>query len=163
MASAIDAEVTRAVCAVDAATRSRIVDGIAAGVAQIDRWPVPETFAHGDFHPGNVAAGERGLAIIFDWSDACFTTPLVDVATWTWWCTDNAERQAFVWSCFESAWRREFGHDSAVANRRVISAVAAGFHLVSYVEICEALEPAARVEHQEGLTHFTELLVESCR
>ena len=161
VASAIDAPVTKAVVAVDAATKARIVDGVADAVATVETWQLGETFAHGDFHPGNVAAADSGV-VIFDWSDACFTSPLVDAVTWGWWYSDDSERTEFVWSCFESAWRRKLGLDPAAFDRRATQVVAAAFHLTSYVEICEALEPASRADHVEGLTHFVGILERTC-
>lgn len=161
VAAALDAPVTKAVVAVDAATRARIVEGVADAVATVETWRISETFVHGDFHPGNVAATDRGL-VIFDWSDACFTSPLVDAVTWAWWYTDDPVRTEFVWSCFVSAWRRELGLDPAAFDRRAAQAIAAAFHLTSYVEICEALEPASRVDHVEGLTHFVGILERTC-
>ena len=162
VAAAVGAPVTKAVVAVDAATRARIVDGVAEAVATVETWRLSETVAHGDFHPGNVAATDRSV-VIFDWSDACFTSPLVDAVTWVWWYTDDPVRTEFVWSCFESAWRRELGLDAAAFDRRAAQVVAAAFHLTSYVEICEAIEPASRADHVEGLTHFVGILERTCQ
>lgn len=161
VAAALESPVTTSVAAVDASTRARIVAGVEAAVAEVQRWNVPEACAHGDFHPGNVAATPTGL-VIFDWSDACFTSPLVDAATWASWYVDDPEREEFVWSCFEASWQRQFGLDPAQLDRRVVVAVAAAFHLQSYVEICSSLEPSSRLDHVEGLTHFVGLLERTC-
>jgi hypothetical protein len=49
----------------------------------LDDLGLPDTLAHGDFHPWNVVTGPDGL-VLADWSDACLTHPLFDLVTFGW-------------------------------------------------------------------------------
>ena len=42
--------------------------------------PIPNTLVHGDFHAENIAVSD-GRYLIFDWTDAWFAHPFVDLAT----------------------------------------------------------------------------------
>jgi hypothetical protein len=119
---------------------------------------LPTTVAHGDFHPGNVAVvPDRGI-VIFDWSDACITTPVIDLAVWAWWCDEREAPQRQLWDQFGAAWERHWEVDASCLDRRSVDVVAAAFHTISYVGIVEHLEPCRWPESVEGVRRFAMML-----
>jgi len=54
-------------------------DRLEDAVQRVDAYGIPPTLIHGDFHPGNVIAGDDRNVII-DWTDACISNPLMDLA-----------------------------------------------------------------------------------
>ncbi len=145
---------------IDTTGTSDLIGPLAEAITRVDG-VLPNGLVHGDFHPGNAARTDRG-AVVFDWSDAAIACPVVDIATWTWWYPDDAERIEHVWACFEAAWQRAFGVASGSVDRRAAMAVAGAYHAVSYVRILEGLEPLARLDHADGLIHFHDVLVDAC-
>jgi streptomycin 6-kinase len=49
--------------------------------AELLVYQIPSSLAHGDLHMGNVAIGEDGTLVYFDWTDACLTYPFIDMIT----------------------------------------------------------------------------------
>ncbi|NND73839.1 MAG: aminoglycoside phosphotransferase family protein [Ilumatobacter sp.] len=122
---------------------------------------VPDTFVHGDFHPGNAMATPDGIRI-FDWSDAAYTNPLVDVATWASWFHDDQPRVESIYRTFHDARAEKLGDPPGTGldrlDRGTLEAVAGAYHTLSYVGILGALEPHRRAEHAEGINEFFTLL-----
>jgi len=56
----------------------RFADRLPSLLAEIEACGVPDTFVHGDFHPGNVR-WSGGRAVILDWGDAGAGHPLMDL------------------------------------------------------------------------------------
>ncbi len=138
-----------------------MVEALTEAIAHVDG-VLPDVLVHGDFHPGNIAPRVRG-ATVFDWSDAAISSPFVDIPTWTWWYPDDDDRVELVWSCFEAAWDREHDLRPGTIDRRAALTAAGAYHTVSYLRILERLEPLARHEHADGVTHFYELVRRGCR
>jgi hypothetical protein len=140
------------------ARRSTIISMVSRAAEAIERSGMPTTVAHGDFHPGNVAAvPERGI-VVFDWSDACVTTPIIDQAVWAWWFDGQVPQQHELWEQFVSAWTRHFEFDASNLDRRAADVVAAAFHAVTYVGILDHLEPHRWPENIDGVRRFVSLL-----
>ena len=165
LAGALDAALAHPVAAglvdVTPGERRHLVGAVAGAAAVLADAGAPTTLTHGDFHPGNVAVAD-GRIVVFDWSDACLSTPFVDAVTWAWWYQDDPEGAAGVWSSFTAAWEREFGIDAGAVDQRSIETVAGAFHAISYVTILAAVEPCGHVEYVRGLRHFLDLLRASC-
>ena len=78
--------------------RSEWLDAVPAMVQACHRLNElgPEvSLVHGDFHPWNVAAGSHG-ALIFDWTDASVTNPMLDLVTYVGRSADASNRQALL-------------------------------------------------------------------
>jgi aminoglycoside phosphotransferase (APT) family kinase protein len=58
-------------------------------------WPGPALWLHGDPHPRNLVANDRGLAGILDFGDLAAGDPANDLAA-AWWCFNPADRAHFV-------------------------------------------------------------------
>ncbi len=60
-------------------------------IARLQSAPIPETLIHADLHPWNIQRdGDR--LVIFDWSDACWSHPFFDLATFTTRTGDEVHR-----------------------------------------------------------------------
>lgn len=91
--------------------------------------------------------------MIFDWSDAALSHPLVDVATWLEWI-DEPGRRAAAWGAWLAAWADACSPDSVRPLLDIVTGVGAAYQVVSYVGILEALEPATRSTMSRGMTTF---------
>lgn len=150
---ALRSTAARTMLDLDDADRRGLVAVAAEAVAAVAGWGVPDTLVHGDFHPGNVAPTADG-PVVFDWSDACFSAPIVDAATWLWWFQADPDHGARVWAWFGDAWSRHLGIDPGRIDRVTASTAASAFHAVSYLDILSAIEPLRRGELADGLRHF---------
>ncbi|HEY3484060.1 MAG TPA: aminoglycoside phosphotransferase family protein [Ilumatobacteraceae bacterium] len=153
LAEALSAPAVQATLAVEPGRADHVVAWLRDAVARIDALGYPETLVHGDFHPGNVAVA-RGTPIVFDWSDAAISHPLIDVVTWTWWYEDDAERVDGIWSKFLDEWADVVPAERFAAHRATFEGVASAYHTVSYAGIVKGLEPTRRIEHAGGLSNF---------
>jgi hypothetical protein len=116
----------------------RVVAAVQTAVAEVESLGVPATLVHGDFHPSNVMVDGEHI-VIFDWSDAAWSHPLVDVGAWAAWYRDDPATVDRLWATWADAW----GLDSnlLVGARPALDVVVAAYHVVSYVHIAEGLEP----------------------
>ena len=153
---ALDSEVV-AHLAVDGNRRRRLVEAVQRSAERVSAMRIPTTLVHGDFHPGNTATTDAG-PVIFDWTDACLSSPVVDLATWAWWYSNDPARQVEIWGWFTEAWARHLDVDVTGLDRRSVDVVAGAFHLVSYTGLLEAVEPRRRFECADGLDHFLGLV-----
>jgi hypothetical protein len=135
----------------------QLVDWLTEAVAEIDALGVPDTLVHGDFHPGNIAI-HQGRPVLFDWSDAAVSHPLVDVVTWASWFRDDAERVDELWTMFLEAWTGVIPIARFDAQRPTFEALAGAYHTISYAGILAALEPSRRSELASEIGDFFALL-----
>jgi aminoglycoside phosphotransferase (APT) family kinase protein len=134
------------------------IEWLEHAVGVVEQLGHPSTIVHGDFHPFNVVRHD-GRLVIFDWSDAAVSHPLVDVATWLKWIDDPA-RQTAAWGACLAAWADACDPDRARPILDFVTGVGAAYQAISYVGILEALEPATRYTMLGGLTTFFGLLEE---
>lgn len=138
------------------------VDQLVAWVGtQVDRiaeLALPDVLVHGDFHPGNVAKVGDDRRVVFDWSDAAFAPPFVDVATWLSWLEDDEPAAEAVWRSFAAQWTDVLPVDGWLAWRPVLEGVAGAYHTVSYVGIVRSLDELRRAEHGGGIREFFAML-----
>ena len=59
-----------------------VVDGLPRRFARVAECGIPDTFVHGDFHPGNTrgSAAPGGRSVLLDWGDCGIGNPLLDQA-----------------------------------------------------------------------------------
>lgn len=104
---------------------------------------LPETLAHGDLHPGNVAWDGVTLRI-FDWTDGCVSTPFLDGAHLVRG-SDDADAAA-VAAAYAAPWRSAF---PAVDVDRVLAIAPLAdlvFQTVTFEAIAAATEPGSAWE-----------------
>ncbi len=160
LAAELDEALGSAVVADAELTESERRDLVAAVERASDRLVdlgLPSTLVHGDFHPGNTTVTTDG-PVIFDWTDASVSSPVVDFATWAWWYEHDDERQAMIWRSFSEAWQRHLGVGADALDRSTVDIVAGAFHAAGYIRLVEALEPRRRFENAAGPRHFIELI-----
>ena len=111
------------------------------------RGPLPETLVHGDLHPWNLMLDGDRLRI-FDWSDACLSYPLFDLATFLPRAEDPAVR-AGLRDAYLEAWTdiAPLGELRALADAAL--PLAQLHHAESYLRILDALEPGDRWYFEE--------------
>ena len=122
----------------------RLVAGLDARCRNIESCGVPETLAHGDFHPGNVR-GPLGAYVILDWSDSCVGHPLTDELAF--FRTLSEKDRALVGSAWTAAWCEAVpGCDPDRAKELLRPLMPLGAAL-TYAGFCAAIEPDERVYH----------------
>jgi hypothetical protein len=131
----------------------RILSSVLAAVTEVESLEVPTTLVHGDFHPANVMVdGDR--IVIFDWSDAAWSNPLVDVGAWAAWYRDDPATVDRLWRTWTEAWGLAAGElDRA---RPALDVVVAAYHVVSYVRIAGGLEPLRVSEAVGAVQRFSD-------
>lgn len=135
-----------------------LVEWVAAAADEVARLDLPVVLVHGDFHPGNVAGGDR--RVIFDWSDAALSAPFVDVPTWLSWIDDDFEPAAAealrvaVWESFAAGWADVLAPTEWLARRALLEGLAGAYHVVSYAGIIRAMDPHRKAEHGPGIADF---------
>ena len=152
----LDAPIVRGLRIVDGDERRAVRDGLTAAVERMERVGFPTTLAHCDLHPGNVAASSDG-PVLFDWSDANLTSPVVEMGPWASWYPEYPDRLDHVWSTYRSAWRRHLGVALTDDDRADVERVNGAFHAATYLRILESVEPIRRHELIDGLEYFLDL------
>ena len=135
----------------------RLIGALTDAVAAVDAIGIPESFVHGDFHPGNAMTSAAGIRL-FDWSDAAVSHPLVDVATWASWFEDDPDHVAEIYRTFHDVRSAHFAEPVDALDQQTLAAVAGAYHTISYAGILEGLEPHRRSEHVGGIGEFFTLL-----
>lgn len=104
---------------------------------------IPDTLAHGDLHPGNVAWDGTTLRI-FDWTDGCVSHPFLDASHLVRSVDDAAA--AAVQTAYADGWRTAFPHvdvDRVIALAPLANLL---FQTVTFDEIAKATEPQSAWE-----------------
>lgn len=127
---------------------------VTESVAEIDALRLPEVLVHGDFHPGNVTTLADGTRVIFDWSDAAWSAPFVDVPTWLTWIEDDEAECERTWRSFAAGWGDVLPVDEWLARRPVLEGVAGAYHVASYAGIVRSMDAHHVAEQARGITEF---------
>jgi hypothetical protein len=136
-----------------------LVAWVAEQVDRIAALGLPDVLVHGDFHPGNVGELGDGRRVVFDWSDAAFAPPFIDVVTWLSWLDDGDEpTHEQVWRSFAGQWTDILREDEWLAWRPVLAGVAGAYHTVSYAGIVRSLDEVRRAEMGDGIRQFFAVL-----
>jgi hypothetical protein len=119
-------------------------DEVEARVREFWSTGLPDTLAHGDLHPGNVAYDGQDLRL-FDWTDACISHPFLDGSHLTYFVASHdadadADRQL---ADFAEPWREAYPEadvDRALALAPLADLV---FQTVTFAAIAAATEEGA--------------------
>ena len=99
---------------------------------------IPDTLVHGDFHLGNVMDGER--LVIYDWSDACFAHPFLDIETLLE-VNDDDDAVSRVTAGYLSGWEG-VAHPATLRRAMSLARPLSALHqVVSYLRILSSVEP----------------------
>jgi len=119
-------------------------DEVEARVRELWSTGLPDTLAHGDLHPGNVAYDGQDLRV-FDWTDACISHPFLDGSHLAYFVSsDDAEADAEqLLAAFVEPWREAYPEadvDRALALAPLADLV---FQTVTFAAIAAATEAGA--------------------
>jgi aminoglycoside phosphotransferase (APT) family kinase protein len=130
------AELTQA--ELDAARAVR--DDVHSVVAELASLGLPDTLVHGDLHPGNIAHDGNEL-VLYDWSDAAVSHPLLDLVHVTERLPDDEAAEAR--SAYAEVWRTAYPDldlDRALVLAEQVNLL---FQMMSYEQIYRDQEDAS--------------------
>lgn len=119
-----------------------VVPQLEALAEEVDDGPLPETLVHGDLHPWNVMTDGDDVRI-FDWSDACHSHPLFDLAMFLP-RVDDARARETLRDAYLETWTDLASLDELRALADAAAPLAQVHHAQSYLAILDALEPDDR-------------------
>ena len=111
-----------------------------AVVEELAALGLPDTLVHGDLHPGNIAHDGDSL-VLYDWSDAAVSHPLLDLVHLSHRLPDDEAGQARA--AYAEVWRASYGDvdlDRALALAAQVNPL---FQMVSYEQIYRDQEDAS--------------------
>jgi fructosamine-3-kinase len=116
---------------------------LASVVEELDGCGMPSVLAHGDLHRGNLAWDGRNV-VLFDWSDSCWSHPILDVYHLTAHVPDEVRTPAL--DAYEQVWRAAFPDAEIERALELAPTVDMMFQAVSYEGLVRAVEPMSRWE-----------------
>ena len=116
---------------------------LASVVEQLDGCGLPSTLTHGDLHRGNIAWDGRNV-VLFDWSDSCWSHPILDIYHLTAHVPHDVRRRAV--QAYQQVWRAAFPEAEIDRALELAPPVDLMFQAVSYEGLIRAVEPMSRWE-----------------
>jgi fructosamine-3-kinase len=116
---------------------------LASVVEELDGCGMPSVLTHGDLHRGNVAWDGRNV-VLFDWSDSCWSHPILDVYHLTAHLPDDIRARAV--DAYRQVWHAAFPGAEIDRALELAPTVDLMFQAVSYERLIRALEPMSRWE-----------------
>ena len=116
---------------------------LASAIERLDSCGLPNTLTHGDLHRGNVAWDGRNV-VLFDWSDSCWSHPILDVYHLTAHVPDDVRDRAV--DAYTSVWHAAYPDAEIDRALEVAPMVDLMFQAVSYEGLVRAVEPMSRWE-----------------
>lgn len=115
------------------------VDDLPRRFAEVAEAGIPETFVHGDFHPGNVRGDDRSLTLL-DWGDSGVGHPLLDQAAFL----DRipAEAVAPIRDLWRREWQRHVPGCEPGRAAAALAPIAAARQAVVYRTFLDNIEPS---------------------
>lgn len=113
---------------------------------------VPDSLVHGDLHLNNVARGDDGRYVFFDWTDACVTHPFLDLLVVL--LEEDSDLRMRLRDAYLSAWA-EFAPESELRELwRLAAPLASLNQAISYRYIAANIEPGTGQELSSELTSW---------
>jgi aminoglycoside phosphotransferase (APT) family kinase protein len=119
---------------------------------------LPDTLVHGDLHPGNVAHAGDSL-VLYDWSDAAVSHPLLDLVHLTRSLPDE-ERQA-ARQAYAETWRAAYPGIDLERGLELAGHVNTIYQLVTFEQIYRAQEDASYWEMRGVVSRYLRKLPET--
>jgi hypothetical protein len=116
---------------------------LASAVDELDGCGLPSVLTHGDLHRGNVAWDGRNV-VLFDWSDSCWSHPILDIYHLTAHVPDAVRARAL--DAYQQVWRAAFPDAEIERALELAPTVDLMFQAVSYEGLVRAVEPMSRWE-----------------
>lgn len=102
--------------------------------AELGELDLPLTLVHGDFHPNNAVRRGDGGFVLFDWSFAAVSYPLLDLGSWL-----HEEGSEAVAAQHLSAYAQGWGEARIRTAWRAARPVAALMELLKFVDLADAV------------------------
>ena len=126
----------------------RVLDAFVARLPSIfddlDACGVPDTFVHGDFHPGNVR-WSSGAPVILDWGDVGVGHPLLDLPAFIERVGDRAEGLHARWM---RRWAEAVPGSAPARAAELVAPVAQMRQAIIYQRFLDGIEESERVYHR---------------
>jgi hypothetical protein len=110
----------------------------------LDACGVPDTFVHGDFHPGNVR-WSRDAPVVLDWGDVGVGHPLLDLPAFIERVGDRAENLLARWM---RRWTEAVPGSEPARAAELIAPVAQLRQAIIYQRFLDGIEETERVYHR---------------
>ncbi len=132
--------------AADRAVLDAFVESLPARFAAIGSCRIPDSFVHGDFHPGNVR-GIAGSLVLLDWGDCGVGHPMLDTAAFI----DRIPAAAVdpVRDHWCAAWRRSIPGSDPDRAAALLAPVAAVRQALIYQVFLDGIEPSEHPYHRD--------------
>lgn len=132
----------------------RMVDDLPGLFAAVGECGVPDSFVHGDFHPGNTRGSDApdGRSVILDWGDCGIGNPLLDqAATLASVRDDQREPLRAHWA---RLWRDAVPGCDPERAAELLGPVRGFRQALIYQVFLDAIEPSERVYHSGDPAHW---------
>jgi hypothetical protein len=118
---------------------------------------LPDTLVHGDLHPGNVAH-DGGTIVLYDWSDAAVSHPLLDLVHLVRSMPDDEAARART--AYADVWRTAYPGVDLDRAVELATAVNSIFQMVTFEQIYRSQEDASYWEMQGVVARYLRQLPE---
>jgi hypothetical protein len=131
-----------------------LVDGLPERFAAIADCGVPDTFVHGDFHPGNARGSDEpgGRSVLLDWGDLGIGNPLLDQAATL--ASIREEQRGPLRDHWSRLWRAAVPGCDPDRAAELLGPVRAVRQAMIYQLFLDNIEPAERVYHSGDPAHW---------
>jgi hypothetical protein len=131
-----------------------LVDGLPARFAAVAACGVPDTFVHGDFHPGNARGSDEsgGRSVLLDWGDLGIGNPLLDQAATL--ASIREEQRGPLHAHWSRLWRDAVPGSDPDRAAELLGPVRAVRQAIVYQVFLDNIEPAERVYHSGDPAHW---------
>jgi hypothetical protein len=130
--------------AADVVTLKRFVARLERRFAAIADCGIPDSFVHGDYHPGNVR-GRAGALTILDWGDAGVGNPLLDQPAFIERAPEAARSE--LEDHWQQAWRAACPGSEPDRAARLLAPIAAARRAAVYLRFLDNIEPSEHPYH----------------
>jgi aminoglycoside phosphotransferase (APT) family kinase protein len=117
---------------------ARLMPRLVEASERLGAGAVPDSLVHGDLHLSNVARGDGGRYVFFDWTDACLAHPFLDLL-FVVFREDPDERDALR-DAYLAEWSDHAHADELLELWRIAEPLAALNQAVSYRSILANVE-----------------------
>jgi hypothetical protein len=131
-----------------------VVDGLPQRFAAVAECGVPDTFVHGDFHPGNTRGSDApdGRSVLLDWGDCGIGNPLLDQAATL--ASIREEQRGPLRAHWAGLWRDAVPGCDPDRAAELLGPVRALRQAMIYQVFLDGIEPDEHVYHSGDPAHW---------
>jgi Ser/Thr protein kinase RdoA (MazF antagonist) len=125
----------------------RLVDTLPERLAELESCGLPDTFVHGDFHPGNVR-WSAGAPVLLDWGDVGAGHPLLDLPAFL---DRSGPHTAALQERWLARWAAAVPGSDPKRAAALIAPIAALRRGIVYRKFLDGIEETERVYHRDDV------------